>query len=193
MVGAQGGDVSSVDDISRFERAQYVEVVEAPRAGFIAQAREQSHIRAPAVLDAMELGARRIDWIGAKFQFADEIAQSFGRTIDSTRTTPVTWVDLAELSGINGKLQDMRDGYVLTRELFERSWRAENRPYWLQNNLARYDAEIINWVQRINAMDRIRRRHARDGTLPKAEELGVPPALLLMPPPTPASSEKEKR
>ena len=159
----------------------------------IAQAREQSHIRAPAVLDAMELGARRIDWIGAKFQFADEIAQSFGRTIDSTRTTPVTWVDLAELSGINGKLQDMRDGYVLTRELFERSWRAENRPYWLQNNLARYDAEIINWVQRINAMDRIRRRHARDGTLPKAEELGVPPALLLMPPPTPASSEKEKR
>lgn len=144
----------------------------------VAQAREQRHLRELDALDAMELGARRIDWIGAKFQFADEIVQSFVRTTDPKRTTPVTWVDLAELSGINGKLQDMRDGYVLTRELFERSWRAENRPYWLQNNLARYDTEIITWVQRINAMDQARRRHARDRELPTAAELGIPQALL---------------
>jgi hypothetical protein len=144
----------------------------------IAQAREQRHLRELSALDAMELGARRTDWIGAKFQFADEIAQSFGRVIDPARTEPVTWVDLAELTGINGKLQDMRDGYVLTRELFERSWRAENRSYWLQNNLARYDAEILNWVQRINAMDRARRRHARARILPTPEEIGIPRALL---------------
>ena len=86
------------------------------------------------------------------------------------------------LSGINGRLQDMRDGYVLTRELFERSWRNENRPYWLQNDLARYDAEIITWAQRINAMDRARRRFTRERKLPSAEELGIPRALL-----TPAS------
>lgn len=144
----------------------------------VAKARAQDHLRERDALDALELGARRIDWLGAKFQFADEIAQSFARTIDPRRTAPVTWADLADLSGINGRLQDMRDGYVLTRELFERSWRAENRPYWLQNNLARYDAEIIRWVERVNAMDRIRRRHARAGTLPKPEELGVPQALL---------------
>ncbi len=147
----------------------------------IAQAREQKHLRELDALDAMEVGARRIDWIGAKFQFADEMAQSFWRTIDPARTTPVTWVDLADLSGINGKLQDMRDGYVLTRELFERAWRLENRPYWLQNNLARYDAEIINWVNRVNAMDRARRRHARERKLPTPEELGMPRALFPVP------------
>jgi hexosaminidase len=151
----------------------------------IAQARGQRHLRERAALDAMELGARRVDWIGAKFQFADEIAQSFQRTVDPARTEPVTWVDLADLSGINGRLQDMRDGYVLTRELFERSWRAENRPYWLQNTLARYDAEILTWVQRINAMDRARRRHARERILPTAEELGIPRALLPAPPSAP--------
>ena len=37
LVHAQGGDVSHVDDISRFERAKYVEVVNAPRSGFISQ------------------------------------------------------------------------------------------------------------------------------------------------------------
>ena len=144
----------------------------------IAQARAQRHLRERDALFAMEVGARRIDWIGAKFQFADEIAQAFARTQDPSRTTPVTWVDLADLSGINGKLQDMRDGYVLARELFERAWLLENRPYWLQNNLARYDAEILTWVDRINAMDRARRRHARERLLPTAQELGIPASLL---------------
>lgn len=147
----------------------------------VARARAQQQLREMDALDALELGARRIDWIGAKSQFADEIAQSFGRTIDPKRTAPVTWVDLADLSGINGRLQDMRDGYTLTRELFERSWRAESRPYWLQNNLARYDAEILRWTERINAMDRIRRRHARERRLPTPEELGVPRSLLSAP------------
>ena len=37
LVQAQGGDVSYIDDMSRFERAKYVEVVNAPRSGFISQ------------------------------------------------------------------------------------------------------------------------------------------------------------
>ena len=37
LVQAQGGDASYVDDVSKFERAKYVEVVNAPRSGFISQ------------------------------------------------------------------------------------------------------------------------------------------------------------
>ncbi|MDP1544418.1 MAG: thymidine phosphorylase [Anaerolineales bacterium] len=37
LVEAQGGDPTYVDDISKFERAKYVEVVHAPRSGFISQ------------------------------------------------------------------------------------------------------------------------------------------------------------
>jgi len=89
----------------------------------------------------------------------------------------VTWKELAEFTGINGKLQDMRDGFVLTRELFERSYLAENRPYWLYNNLARYDVEIARWVERINEMDAARRRFTRERKVPDPEALGVPRAL----------------
>ena len=37
LVQAQSGDVSYVDDVSKFEKAKYVEVVNAPRSGFISQ------------------------------------------------------------------------------------------------------------------------------------------------------------
>jgi len=37
LVEAQGGDVSYVDDMSKYARAKYVEVVNAPRSGFISQ------------------------------------------------------------------------------------------------------------------------------------------------------------
>jgi pyrimidine-nucleoside phosphorylase len=37
LVQAQGGDVSYVDDISKFEHAKYMEVVNAPRSGYISQ------------------------------------------------------------------------------------------------------------------------------------------------------------
>lgn len=37
LVQAQGGDVSFVDDVSKFAKAKYVEVVNAPRSGFISQ------------------------------------------------------------------------------------------------------------------------------------------------------------
>ena len=146
---------------------------------YIAQARTQSHIREQSAIDAMELGARRIDWLAMKFQIADEIAQLvFGL---QTPGMTITWKELAELTGINGKLQDMRDGYVLTRELFERSYRAENRPYWMHNVLARHDAEINTWVLRINAMDQARRRFTRERKVPTPEELGVPAGLAIPP------------
>lgn len=54
LVAAQGGDVSYVDDVSKFERAKYVEVVNAPRSGFV------SKVHARGVGEAaVELGAGR--------------------------------------------------------------------------------------------------------------------------------------
>jgi hypothetical protein len=156
----------------------------------IARARTQRHLRERSAVDAMELGARRIDWLGMKFQIADEVAQGVYAlaTLDT-----VTWKEFAEFTGINGKLQDMRDGWVLTRELFVRSWMYENRPYWLGNNLARYDVETQRWVERINAMDAARRRFTRERTLPEPQSVGVPPGLAPSPAPPAAGGSGRPR
>jgi pyrimidine-nucleoside phosphorylase len=54
LVQAQGGDVSYVDDLSKFEKAKYVEVVPAPRGGYV------SEVNAKGVGEAsVALGAGR--------------------------------------------------------------------------------------------------------------------------------------
>jgi pyrimidine-nucleoside phosphorylase len=52
LVEAQGGDVSYVNDTSRFPRAEYVEVVESPRSGFLAQIQARSVGEAAVALGA---------------------------------------------------------------------------------------------------------------------------------------------
>jgi len=47
-----------------------------------------SALREPDAVDALELGARRMDFIGLKFQLADEMAQGYAQTLtDSTSPT----------------------------------------------------------------------------------------------------------
>ena len=52
LVQAQGGDVSYVDDTSKFPRAKYVEVVMAPRSGSISQVQARSVGEAAVTLGA---------------------------------------------------------------------------------------------------------------------------------------------
>ena len=102
----------------------------------VVRARRAGATREPSALDAMELGARRLDIIGRKFQFANLIATHYGQLYaqsrDSAGARTIQWYDLADLSGINGRLQDLRDAYTQTRELYEAAWRRENRPAALQ-------------------------------------------------------------
>ena len=52
LVDAQGGDVSFVEDTSRFERAKYIEVVESPRDGYLAEVQARSVGEASVTLGA---------------------------------------------------------------------------------------------------------------------------------------------
>ncbi|HEX6494242.1 MAG TPA: family 20 glycosylhydrolase [Acidobacteriaceae bacterium] len=141
----------------------------------IDEARVANPLREQDALDALALGARRIDFIGMKFQFADEIAHAYADAY-SEAATPHSraFSDLVEISNANGRCQDLRDGYTLTRELFEEAWLRDNRPYWLQNVLAQYDMATQLWIARAREFDSLRAQLAKTHKLPKAEEIGVP-------------------
>jgi hexosaminidase len=126
-------------------------------------------------LDALALGARKIDFIGMKFQFADEIVAMYARASDSTDKSPGR--DLADITGINGRIQDIRDGYSLIRDEYERAWNRENRPYWLHNVLARYDLATQLWIGRADRIDQARQQWYRTHKLPPAADLGVPASM----------------
>jgi pyrimidine-nucleoside phosphorylase len=61
LVQAQGGDVSYADDTSKFRRAEYVEVVDSPRDGYLAQIQARSVGEAAVALGAGR--ARKSDTI----------------------------------------------------------------------------------------------------------------------------------
>jgi pyrimidine-nucleoside phosphorylase len=52
LVEAQGGDVSYVDDLSRFPRAEYIEMVESPQRGYVSQIQARTVGEAAVALGA---------------------------------------------------------------------------------------------------------------------------------------------
>jgi hexosaminidase len=135
--------------------------------------RQQPDLREQAALEAMEVGARRLDFIGMKFQFADEIAQMYARA-----STPVNAQSLEDLNDIasplNGRINDLKEGYVLGREVYEHAWANENRPTYLGNLTNRYDAAAQLWIQRSDQMRAAIAQFRRSKTLPSMEQLGIP-------------------
>lgn len=138
-------------------------------------ARAPRPLREEDALRATELGARRIDFIGQKFQLADEVVQLYARAADPSNQTPAR--ELGDLAGINGRLQDLRDGYSLLRDEYETAWRRENRPYWLHNVLARYDLSTQRWIERLDRVVLARRTWTRTKRLPPAADLGIPATM----------------
>ena len=67
----------------------------------------------------MDLGARRLDFIGLKFQLAQEIAAAYAQAVaqqhDKTRSSATNTL-LSEISGNNGRCQDLRDAYSALKE-----------------------------------------------------------------------------
>jgi hypothetical protein len=151
----------------------------------IAQARDTATaagttLREPDAIDALELGARRMDLIGLKFQLTDEMAASYAHaySLQSSKKKEDkddVIYDLGSINnGVNGKLQDLRNIYSLMRDLYEAAWLKSNRPYFLRDNLERYDLTIQLWLTRIDKFRSAQRQYTNNQTLPTAAELGIP-------------------
>jgi hypothetical protein len=140
-----------------------------------------SALREPDAIDAMELGARRMDFIGLKFQLADEMAAGYARALAAStspdrKTRNSVSRELGDLNSVNGRIQDLRNGYTLIRDLYESAWLRSNRPYWLRNVLEQYDYTTQIWLARADKVHSAQRQWSDSKTLPPADEMGVPRA-----------------
>lgn len=148
-----------------------------------------SNLREPDAIDAMELGARRMDFIGLKFQLADEMATEYAQAVaDSTssdrKIRAQVGRELSDMYGINGRIEDIRNGYTLLRDLYQSAWLRSYRPYWLRNVLEQYDYATQIWLARADKVHSAERQWRNSNTLPTADELGIPPAPVM---PAPAA------
>ena len=148
----------------------------------IAEAREAARadhrvLANPEALDALELGARRIDFLGLKSQNADEILALYNQALslcaDKNRWNEVDNI-LETIGSANGRIQDIRDGYALLSDLYRQAWLRVNRPYWLQNNLARYDKSAQLWIDRGDKWSLVEMQWGEKHTLPSLADAGLP-------------------
>jgi len=130
-------------------------------------------------LDALELGARRMDFIGLKFQSARDCVALYSRAQtlagDASRWREIE--DILETIGSNnGRLEDIRDGYTQLGQLFSQAWQRDNRPYWLDNNRNRYDRAAQLWMSRAERWGQVTGHWEDTHTLPPLSEVGFPAA-----------------
>ena len=148
----------------------------------VREAKRAAPLRETDALDAIELGAYRLDTIGLKFEEASEISQiyqdAYAHESESPRRVagqrPRVELDLMDISDIQGRCQDLRNAYSESRQLYQSLWLRENRPYALQNVLARYDIAIQLWTARGDKFQDVLHRWEATNHLPTQEEIGLP-------------------
>jgi hypothetical protein len=162
----------------------------------LAEARAAGKLENQEALDALELGARRIDFVGLKFQAADDCvslydqARQIAASGDKTRRSEVSEL-LYTIGSNNGRLRDIRDGYTLLRDLYRQAWLRDNRLYWLQTNMDRYDLSAQLWINRGDLWQtQVIQQWHDTHTLPTPEEAGLPAGPQKQPEKPPAKSGK---
>jgi hypothetical protein len=135
-------------------------------------------LRETDAIDALELGARRFDFLGLKFQLADEIAQGYAHAQQDAaspdkKVRGLVSAELSDINGVNGRIQDIKDNYSLIRDLYQQDWLRTNRPYALRPVLEHYDYTIGLWLARMDKMRAAQRQWSNSRTLPSAADAGL--------------------
>jgi hypothetical protein len=129
--------------------------------------------RNSSAIAAMKFAAQRFDHLGRRMEvvqkFSDEYWNAYLNLGDRTKARKLRYYHGA----IYNNLREMAEELSILKEDYRRQWLAENRLYWLESVLARYDQMISIWLTKSRAMDEVMRKYELTSTLPNPEEFGL--------------------
>jgi len=127
------------------------------------------------MLSALLLAAQRFDHLGRRMEVVEKFSNQYWDAYlnlgDRTKARRLRYYTGA----IYNNLREMAEELSILREAYRQQWLAENRPYWLDSVLARYDQAIAMWLAKSRAMDEVLRKYEATSTLPNPEEFGLGP------------------
>ncbi|HUB01835.1 MAG TPA: beta-N-acetylhexosaminidase [Terriglobales bacterium] len=123
-------------------------------------------------LDDVAFAAWRLDTLGLKIQFTSEIDHFYWDAYQNQTDPKRVEGDLDLIIGINGRLESLRDSITELRKMYIEAWKQENRPYWLDNVLVRYDNLASEVQAKIVAVQEAGRQYDNTKTLPLPEQFG---------------------
>jgi hypothetical protein len=125
-----------------------------------------------ATLAEMILGGWRWDALGMKAEFTEEINHFYWDAFQNQADVSRVDNDLAEITDINARLEDLRDATTRVSRMYREAWLREYGPYWLDNVLVRYDGLAREFQEKIVAVRQVRRQYDATKTLTAPQELG---------------------
>jgi len=126
-----------------------------------------------SAIAAMKFAAQRFDHTGRRYEvmkkFSDQYWDAYLNLGDRVKVRKLRYYSGA----IYNNLREMAEELSILKEGYRRQWLVENRPYWLESVLARYDQMMAIWLTKSREMDEVLRKYEATSTLPNPEEFGL--------------------
>jgi hexosaminidase len=133
--------------------------------------RGKAHANADT-LEYLIFAAMRLDLLGMKIQFANEISKYYWDAYLNMSDRGRVSRDLNEITSINARLEDLRDATTRLRSMYSDLWLKENRPYWLGNVLVRYDNLASLFQSKIQRVQAAQQQYSQQSVLPTPQQMG---------------------
>ena len=128
-----------------------------------------------SMVASMLFAARRFDHLGRRAQTVEKLSREYWDAYlnlgDRTKVRRLR----RYASPIYNQLREMAEELAILKAGYREQWLAENRPYWLDSVLARYDQAIAIWLAKSRAIEEAMRAYDATSILPNPEEVGLGP------------------
>jgi hypothetical protein len=125
------------------------------------------------MLPALLLAAHRFDHLGRRMEVTEKFSSQYWDAYLHLGERPKARRLRYYTGAIYNNLREMAEELAELKQQYRRQWLAENRPYWLESVLARYDQAIAIWLTKSRVLDEVLRRYEATSTLPAPEEFGL--------------------
>lgn len=129
--------------------------------------------RNQSMVPAMRLAAQRFDHLGHRMQMMEKFSQEYWEAYLNLGDRRKVGRLRNYWGNIYNWPREMAEELAILKEGYRRQWLAENRSYWLESVLARYDQAINMWLSKSKALQEAVREYNTSSILPDPETFGL--------------------
>ncbi|HEV7798001.1 MAG TPA: beta-N-acetylhexosaminidase [Pyrinomonadaceae bacterium] len=128
-----------------------------------------------SMIPAMRFAAQRFDHLGRRMQVVEKFSQDYWDAYLNLSDRRKVGRLRNYWGNIYNSLREMAEELTILKESYRRQWLAENRAYWLDSVLARYDQATLSWLSKSKSLAEAVRLYNTNSILPDPEEFGLGP------------------
>jgi hexosaminidase len=138
--------------------------------------RNETHARRNrSMIPVMRFAAQRFDHLGRRMQVVEKFSQEYWDAYLNLGDRRKVGRLRGYWGNIYNSLREMSEELAILKEAYRQQWLTENRPYWLDSVLARYDQAIATWLNKSKALAEAVRLYNENSILPDPEAFGLGP------------------